>query len=99
VTALAQDYRDLLDRFLEGDMSVSDFQQTYLDKFKNETRVLGSPLFELLDGLFADVDAFCADPKLLAELQDQIPGFYLDEQSLRDRVAEVSRQLSEMGRD
>jgi hypothetical protein len=98
VTSVAQDYRELLDRFLEGDMSASEFQQKYLEKFKAETRWLGSPLFELLDGLFGDVDSFVADPKLLAELQATIPDFYLDEQSLRDRVAEVSRQLSEMER-
>jgi len=35
-------------------------------------------LFELLDGLFDDIDAFTADPQLLAEN----PEYYLDEVKL-----------------
>ena len=52
---------------------------------------LDETLLELLDGLFGDVDAFCAEPEALARLQAEAPGFYLDEQSLRNRVSEVSQ--------
>ena len=76
-------------------MTAEEFQLAYLDKFKSETRTFDEDLFELLDGLFADVDAFGSDPKILAVLQAERPGCYLDEQSLRNRVSEVSQRLSQ----
>jgi hypothetical protein len=92
----ADEYQILMDRFLQGEISAKAFQLAFLDKFKHETRSLDSSLFELLDGLFADVDAFCANPVTLAKLQAETPGFYLDEQSLKDRVSEVSKRLSQL---
>jgi Bacterial self-protective colicin-like immunity len=86
------DYGLLLDRFLSCAMSVEEFQMTYLDCFKNETRRLDEPLFELLDGLFGDADSFCMDPQLLAEN----PEFYLDEARLREKVQQAASRLSEM---
>ncbi|CAN7425103.1 MAG: colicin immunity domain-containing protein [Acidovorax sp.] len=84
------DYGALLEQFLNGAMSVEEFQGTYLDRFKNEGQ-LDEPLFELLDELFGDVDSFTADQQLLTEN----PGFYLDEAGLREKVRNaVSRLLA-----
>ena len=88
------DYAQLLGRFLSSEMSVGAFQKVYLDRFKNETRKLDESLFDLLDGLFGDVDAFTTDSELLAEN----PAFYLDEARLREKVRQVANRLSELNK-
>jgi len=90
------DYGLLLHSFLAGTLSTEDFQRAYLERFKNESRVLDDALFEILDELFGDVDAFCADPELLVELRGAKPGFYLDEQALRAKVAQASQRLARL---
>lgn len=84
------EYGLLLDLFLNRKISVEEFQATYLDRFKNEQRQLDEPLFELLDGLFGDVDAFSTDLELIAEN----PEYYLDEAGLREKVRAVATSLS-----
>lgn len=76
------DYLALIDWFVDGAISVEEFQARYLELFKTETRLLTEGLFELLDGLFGDVDSFTKDPELLAAR----PDFYLDEPKLRERA-------------
>ena len=88
-----KDYGILLQSFLAGASSAEDFQRAYLDLFKNESRKLDDFLFEILDELFGDVDAFCADPDLLTKLAVAKPGFYLDEKALREKVAQASQRL------
>lgn len=90
------DYGRLLHGFLAGASSAEDFQRVYIDRFKNERRELDDALFEILDELFGNVDAFCADPDLLAALVVAKPGFYLDEQALRDKVAQASQRLASL---
>lgn len=87
------DYELLLEQFLSGAMPVDKFQAIYLDRFKNE-RQLDESLFELLDELFGDVDAFTTDPQLLAEN----PSFYLDEAGLRQKVRQAAARLSDLKR-
>lgn len=93
MSTIAEDYKDLLQSFLSGHLTPQAFQAAYLEKFKGEDRALSEELFQLLDGLFGDVDAFCPDPGLLVRLQTEVPDFYLDEASLRKRVQEVSSRL------
>ena len=90
------DYGLLLHRFLAGALSAEDFQRAYLERFKNESRELDDSLFEILDELFGDVDAFCADPALLAALTGAKPGFYLDEKVLRAKVMQASQRLARL---
>ncbi len=90
------DYKLLLHGFLSGALSAEAFQRAYLERFKNESRALDDALFEILDELFGDVDAFCANPDLLAELRGTKPGFYLDEKALRVKVAQASQRLASL---
>jgi hypothetical protein len=99
MSSVYQDYGLLLKQFLQGEMSAEEFQIAYLHQFKNESRQFDEALFEVLDTLFGDVDAFCADPDKRAELDAQIPGFYLDESELRQRVAHASEQLAALQQD
>ena len=87
------DYGLLLQDFIDARISADEFQSRYLGMFKNDDRSLSEPLFGLLDKLFGDVDAFCADPTVRTELQAIHPGFYLDEGQLRQRVVQAAEQL------
>lgn len=70
-------------------MAVEEFQAMYLARFKNETRPLSEPLFQLLDELFGDVDSFSTDPQLLAAN----PAFYLDADGLCKQAQSAVRRL------
>lgn len=87
------DYLELLRAYLAGSMTADTFQHTYLDKFKSENRPLGEESFNVLDELFGDVDAFCPDPVLLAELTKIKSGWYLDEKTLRGRVEAAVKRI------
>ena len=88
------DYGLLLHSFLAGAWSAEEFQRAYLERFKNDSRALDDAVFEILDELFGDVEAFCADPELLAALMGAQPGFYLDEKALRAKVTQASQRLA-----
>jgi hypothetical protein len=96
MSGMYTDYEILLHGFLSGASSAEDFQRAYLERFKNESRELDEALFEILDELFGDVDVFCADPALLAELRVAKPGFYLDEKALHAKVAQASQRLARL---
>jgi Bacterial self-protective colicin-like immunity len=83
------DYKILLNRFVEGAISPEEFKSAYLSRFKNEDRKLDEPLFDLLDSLFGDVDAFTNDQELLSES----PTFYLNEVSLREKIVQALKEL------
>jgi hypothetical protein len=90
------DYQELLARYLDGAIASREFQEVFLAKFKHEARELPVAVFDVLDALFGDVDAFCPEASLLAELNRANPNYYLDERMLRQRVSEVRKSLKEM---
>ena len=89
MTGFKDEYVLMMQRFLDGDMPTTDFENSYLAKFKNETRDLGEEAFEVLDELFGDIDAYTPDANLIAEN----PNFYVSESQLRERVAMVINKL------
>lgn len=89
MTSITDDYLCTLKDFIEGRLSVSEFEASYLAKFKNEVREMDELTFEVLDSLFGDVDAFTDDSALLSEN----PEFYIDENQLRSRVSQAISQL------
>ncbi|MCB9988631.1 MAG: hypothetical protein H6868_04755 [Rhodospirillales bacterium] len=85
----AYDYETLIRRFLRHEISVEEFERTYLDAFKNEKVFLGGDLFEALDWLFAEVDAYTDLP---LEPEDD-PDDYIDEAQLRESAALTLKKL------
>ena len=59
-----ESYASLLAGFIGGRMNAATFETNYLHKFKNESVQLPQPIFEELDRLFGDVDAYCPDPAI-----------------------------------
>jgi hypothetical protein len=81
-----QEYLNLLEALLSGECSAPDFENAYLRMFKSDTTRRPQKVFDVLDGLFADVDAYVADPAL-REDDD------LDEAGLRERVRHARDRL------
>ena len=86
MTIHIQGYIDLLTAFISKKISVLRFEQKFLQLFKSEETDLSGVEFKILDRLFADVDAFCADPQL-REKGD------LDEGELREKCKVALLQL------
>ncbi len=83
-----QEYQDLLDDLISGRISPVQFESKYLQRFKSETITFPESVFMVLDRLFADVDAYCAD----SSIRD--PGDLGD----TELIASAKRALFELGK-
>lgn len=75
---MADRYKELISKFVDREISASEFESCYLTLFKSDRSKVGGEKFNILDRLFADVDAFEADP----ELRKQVYGGIGDEELL-----------------
>src|SRR5258708_16704807 len=80
------DYINLIESFLSNQISAPTFERAYLTKFKNDATDWSETEYEILNQLFGDLDAFCADPELRGQGD-------LDEVQLRHSAAEATRRL------
>jgi hypothetical protein len=62
-----QRYIALLSSFVTDEIEASDFERKFLKLFKEDATEWSGAEFAILDGLFADVNAFCPDPQLRDE--------------------------------
>jgi hypothetical protein len=77
--AYATPYRTMMERFLDGRLSASDFETSYLRMFKDDQTDWPEPVYQALNEVFLDLDAYCPDP----DIRDE---FGIDEAELRVRV-------------
>jgi hypothetical protein len=61
---MVENYRDLIHRFVIGDISADEFEADYLTRFKDDPNQVVGEEFDVLDELFADVDDYVSDPAL-----------------------------------
>lgn len=85
-----REYKELIQRFLQGFISSSEFRDLYIEKFKSESRVLDEDLFFLLDELYGDADMYSEDVFLI----NKNPGVYLDEVTLRSKANLVFSRIA-----
>ena len=64
VSRMLETYRDLIRRFVIGDISADEFETDYLTRFKDDPNQVIGEEFDILDELFADVDDYVSDPTL-----------------------------------
>jgi hypothetical protein len=64
VSRMLENYRDLIRRFVIGDISAEEFERDYLARFKDDPNQVIGEEFDILDELFADVDDYVSDPTL-----------------------------------
>jgi hypothetical protein len=77
-------YIELLTEFVEGTVTVDQFQESFLTKFKQEESFAFDEEFKILDKFFGDVDSYCDED---SELFD--PDFDLTEKQLRSSAQET----------
>jgi Bacterial self-protective colicin-like immunity len=77
-TRMADRYKQLISKFIDREISASEFENSYLALFKSDRRKVAGEKFNILDRLFADVDAFEGDP----ELRKKVYGGIGDEELL-----------------
>ena len=77
-TRMADRYKPLISKFINKEISASEFESCYIALFKRDKSKVGGEKFDILDRLFADVDAYEADP----ELRKQVYGGIGDEELL-----------------
>jgi len=61
---LLEHYISLITQFVTGKITASQFEASYLEMFKNETRELPEDAYDVLNDLFSNVDTYCGDPEL-----------------------------------
>lgn len=81
-------YAVLLRLLIDGRISGEEFEVVFLPLYKRDTTDWPPEIFDVLDGFFADVDDFCADPVLRAEVGG------IDEPELRERALTVFERLA-----
>ena len=77
-------YKRLMKDFINEVITVGEFEHEYLITFKEETERMGSPLFEILNGVFEAVDCYWHEC-----LPGQETAFEISEQRLRKEVNEA----------
>ncbi len=86
-------HRALIADFVSGAVSADQFETTYLAQYKADPTLWTQDLFDILDGLFFDVDDYVSDAELRAEAGG------LDGPELRLRAEVALRQLERYVRD
>jgi len=76
----------LITQFLTGKITASQFEVSYLEVFKNEEEILPEEVFNTLNALFLDVDAYCED----VDLRDD------DDLSQEELIASAKRTLEKL---
>ena len=62
VSRMLERYRDLIHRFVIGEISADEFETDYLARFKDDPNQVIGEEFDILDEPFADVDDYVSDP-------------------------------------
>ncbi|MFB1295704.1 colicin immunity domain-containing protein [Mycobacterium sp. pW049] len=82
---------ELIDRFLDGSIAAPEFQLSFLEAIKSEPRILGDPVFPILQELFEDADAYVEYPHLRDAPDD------LDDEQLHECASRARQALRDLG--
>ena len=84
-------YAALVRTFVRGEVPTSAFEREYLAAFKTEPADLPQPLFDVLEQLFTDVDAYSPDCA-----PGQETAFVISEERLRQQAAAALASLEQL---
>ena len=79
-------YVSMIESFLGCSFTAVEFERSYRDRYLEDPTLWDKEVFRILDTLFGEVDAFCADPSL-RDADD------LDEKGLRAAATVALKQL------
>lgn len=60
-------YITLIHQFVNKQITATEFETSFTNMFKNETYLFSEEVFQVLNRLFTDVDAYCDDDELCDE--------------------------------
>jgi len=84
-------YEALIEAFLAQRFSAGEFEKRFLKAFKNEPGGMDTKVFEVLDGLFSDVDSYSP------QCQEGKEGpFEISEAALRRQAAKALGDLQRL---
>jgi hypothetical protein len=83
-------YAILIRLFVDGSMAAEHFEVLFLRLYKVDPTEWPPELFGVLDGIFADIDAYCADP----EVRRAVGG--LSEEELREHATMAFSRLKDV---
>ena len=83
-------YAKLISNFLDGNLSAVQFSNSFVQRFKSDSKPMDEGLFLLLDELFGDAESFTPNRALLREN----PGFYLDEPGLQAKARDILERMN-----
>jgi hypothetical protein len=83
-------YVILIRAFLEGRLTGQEFQMLYFAVFKSDNKHRPPEIFDILDGLFADIDDYCSDDAV----RQRVGG--IDEEELRARTRTAEARLADV---
>jgi hypothetical protein len=84
-------YIELIDSFAGGEISASEFDRSFIRAMKLERRILGEPVYSILEELFEDADAYVERPELRTEPED------LDDEQLLSCALRSRESLRNVG--
>jgi hypothetical protein len=82
-------YREILERFREGELSIGEFTQRYQAVFLEDSGQYDDALWRIFNEAFMAAEFYTDNPRLLS----YNPELYLDEKKLRWTIDEVVAQL------
>ncbi|MEI6043783.1 MAG: colicin immunity domain-containing protein [Chloroflexota bacterium] len=85
-----QEYKKMLQKFVNGVLSVEGFETLYLTTFKSDMGGMYHPLYEILEAVFEAVDAYWYECKLGEET-----AFVISEERLRQEVKMALNSLND----
>lgn len=88
---LGDKYKDLMAKFLSGDLSADEFQTVYIKKFKESDDRFMQAQFEILNAVFEAADCYWHEC-----LPGQETKIEISEQQLQKEVREALRKLNRL---
>ncbi|RDH75734.1 hypothetical protein DVS77_25000 [Mycolicibacterium moriokaense] len=86
-------YIGIIDDFIARRTTATVFHGSYLSAVESEKRMLGDPIFPVLQRLLGDADAYVAYPELRTDPED------LDDEQLRKCAIRAREELRELAFD
>ncbi len=87
---LVRKYSDLIEKYVSGEMTASEFSESYMTEFKDDDGPMGDEIFWILQKLFANADAYC-EPEIRDDVRDAIGEEELME-SARETLTKLEQQ-------
>ena len=96
MNSVIEDYRKLLQSYLNGELPAMDFILKFLDKWQQDNTPMEGELYDIMDQLWGDVEAFQPDEEMYRDLEKQSTGLYLNTAQFRGRAEAALRDLQRL---